>query len=71
MSNTAAKQFGSRGRAGLPSLATVYDGQTCIGFLLKRANSVEAFDADEHSLGIFPDIKTAADAVSRAMGDGA
>jgi hypothetical protein len=47
-----------------PCLA-VYAGQTCIGFLLLRGKTgVEAFDAADKSLGIFPDQKSAADAVS-------
>jgi hypothetical protein len=45
----------------------VYAGQTCLGFLLPRDKSgIEAFDADEHSLGLFPDQKSAAAAVSEA-----
>jgi hypothetical protein len=46
---------------------SVYAGQTCIGFLLTRGSaSIEAFDADDKSLGIFPDQKSAADAISKA-----
>jgi hypothetical protein len=42
----------------------VYDGQTCLGFLLPRGKTgVEAFDADDRSLGTFPDLKSAADAI--------
>jgi hypothetical protein len=48
-----------------PSCLAVCAGQTCIGFLLSRGKiGVEAFDADNNSLGIFPDQKSAADAVS-------
>jgi hypothetical protein len=43
----------------------VYDGQTCLGFLLPRGKSgVEAFDAADKSIGIFPNMKMAADAIS-------
>jgi hypothetical protein len=43
----------------------VYDGQICLGFLLPRGKTgVQAFDADDRSLGTFPDQKSAADAVS-------
>jgi hypothetical protein len=52
-------------------LAAVYDGQTCIGFLLSRGKlGHEAFDADENSLGIFPTVKLAAAAVSCAASGG-
>jgi hypothetical protein len=45
----------------------VFDGQRCLGHLLPRGRmGVEAFDADDRSLGIFPDQKSAADAVSEA-----
>jgi hypothetical protein len=46
-------------------LHAVYSGRVCIGFLLPRGRlGVEAFDADDHSLGIFPTVKAAADAIS-------
>jgi len=46
--------------------AAVYDGRDCIGFVLaRRKNAFEAFDADEHSLGIYPTQPEAADAVTR------
>jgi hypothetical protein len=45
----------------------VYDGQRCLGHTLPRAKlGVEAFDADTRSLGLYPDQKNAAAAVSRA-----
>lgn len=51
----------------------VYDGQqVCIGFTVSRGKAgVEAFDIDNRSLGIFPDQKSAAAAVSarRLKGD--
>jgi hypothetical protein len=44
---------------------SVYDGRCHIGFLLLRGKAgVEAFDADDRSLGLFPDTKTAAAAIS-------
>jgi len=50
-------------------MLAVCDGRDCIGFLLKRGGgSVEAFTADEHSLGTFPDLKTAANALSEREG---
>jgi hypothetical protein len=57
----------SESAKGAPRLLSVCEGQTCIGFLLSRGRAgVEAFNADNKSLGIFPDQKSAADAVSRA-----
>jgi hypothetical protein len=48
---------------------SVYAGQTCIGFLIGRGRSgVEAFNADEKSLGIFPNNREAAAAVSEKAG---
>jgi hypothetical protein len=42
----------------------VYDGRTCIGFLLPRGKAgIEAFDAEHASLGIYPTVKAAADAI--------
>jgi hypothetical protein len=37
----------------------------CLGFLLPRGKQgIEAFNIDTQSLGVFPDMKSAADAVS-------
>jgi hypothetical protein len=47
-------------------LQAVYAGQRCLGFLLPRRDGVEAYDADDRLLGIFPDKKSAADAISGA-----
>jgi hypothetical protein len=45
----------------------VYDGQQCLGHLLPRGKAgVEAFGAGDKSLGVFPNQKAAADAVSKA-----
>jgi hypothetical protein len=49
-------------------MRVVYAGNTCIGFLLERGRrGVEAFDADERSLGIFPSHHEAAEAVMTAV----
>jgi hypothetical protein len=65
-----AVQAGELGREAKSPRAiclSVYDGQTCIGFLLTRGPAgIEAFDADDKSLGIFPNQKSAADAISKA-----
>jgi hypothetical protein len=46
----------------------IYDGQTCVGHLMPRGKSgVEAFNADTRSLGTYPNMKAAADAVCEAM----
>jgi hypothetical protein len=38
-------------------LLSIFDGRKCIGHLLVRPHSgVEAFDVDDRSLGLFPDI---------------
>ena len=43
----------------------VFDGRECIGHLLPRGKAgIEAYDRDDVSLGLFPNQKTAADAVS-------
>jgi hypothetical protein len=48
------------------SALAVYSGQVCLGHILPHGKSgVEAFDVDDRSLGIFPDQKSAADAVSQ------
>lgn len=47
-----------------PALVSVYDGRECIGFVITRRHGFEAFDADERSLGKFPTMQDAANAVS-------
>jgi hypothetical protein len=48
---------------------SVYSGRTCIGFLLPRGRQgAEAFDANNVSLGLYSDLRSAADAVSAAAG---
>jgi hypothetical protein len=50
---------------------SVYDGQICIGFILRRhwvnklAVAFEAFAADEQSLGVFESEQAAATAIWR------
>src|SRR5215472_7877990 len=60
-----------RGRAmsGPPTtpLISIYDGRECVGFVISRGKlGFEAFTADQHSLGIFPNQKGAADAITEA-----
>jgi hypothetical protein len=48
----------------MATLLSVYDGQECCGFLIRRPRrGVEAFDREERSLGIFPSDAEAANAV--------
>jgi hypothetical protein len=61
-----------RPKAKIPDPSTqvgflaVYDGRSCIGHLLPRGKlGVEAFDRGDKSLGVFPNLKSAADAVSK------
>jgi hypothetical protein len=49
-----------------PPMVSVFDGRECIGFVMTRRRGFEAFTADERSLGIFPTMQDAADAVSEA-----
>jgi hypothetical protein len=43
----------------------VCDGQNCIGHIMSRGKaSVEAFDIDTRSLGVFPNQQAAADALA-------
>jgi len=45
----------------------IYSGQECLGHLLPHGRSgFEAFSRDDISIGIFPDQRTAANAVSKA-----
>jgi hypothetical protein len=47
-----------------PCLFPVINGSTCVGFIINLgARGVEAFDQDEKSLGVFPDLVSAAAAV--------
>jgi hypothetical protein len=50
------------------SLACVYSGQVCLGFVINRAAAgFEAFNADEKSLGLFPTQREAAAAIMRGQ----
>lgn len=53
-------------------MLSVYDGPTCVGFILRRRqSSAEAFTADEHSIGLFKNEHDAAAALWRlARGQG-
>jgi hypothetical protein len=47
----------------LSPLSYIYDGRECLGFVLSRGRSgFEAFDRDEHSLGLHPTAPAAANA---------
>jgi hypothetical protein len=51
-------------------MQVIYDGARCLGFLYARGrDGVEAYDADQRSLGLYPTSKAAADAVARAWED--
>jgi hypothetical protein len=56
---------GSRRRYSNSSLS-VYAGGDFLGFVARRRDGFEALDAGGDSLGIFPNIKAAADALSAA-----
>jgi hypothetical protein len=46
-------------------MRTVYDGQTCVGFVLARGKvGLEAFDADNRRLRMFAAARAAAAAIS-------
>jgi hypothetical protein len=50
-----------------PALQSVYSGRERLGRIVCRGKlGFEAFDAGERSLGVFPDLRRAADAVSAA-----
>jgi hypothetical protein len=45
---------------------SVYDGARCLGHVLSRGpKGVEAFDRDDNSLGTYPTMQAAADALSK------
>jgi hypothetical protein len=48
-----------------PAITSVYSGRDCIGFAIARGvRGVEAFTANERSLGLFKDVPTAANAIA-------
>lgn len=52
------------------ALVSVYEGRTCIGFVLSRGKvGFESFSAHEQSLGIFSTQTDAAAAVMRSSTD--
>jgi hypothetical protein len=59
-----------RPRKAIPSdfvmqALALYDGQRCLGHILSRGKlGVEAYDVDDRSLGLFPNQKAAADALT-------
>jgi hypothetical protein len=45
-------------------MVSVYDGQRCLGFILRRGKlGFELFDHNERSLGLFPSQREAARAL--------
>jgi hypothetical protein len=49
------------------AMTPIVSNGRCVGFLLRRGREgIEAFDADERSLGIFNDPISAANAVQRS-----
>jgi len=47
-----------------PRWQAVYIGQTCIGHIMRRdRRGFEAFDINDVSLGLFPDPRSAANAI--------
>ena len=54
-----------------PRMVPVMAGRTCVGFLINQGPlGVEAYDANEKSLGIFPNAMEAAAFVERQGGAG-
>ena len=51
-----------------PSMVSVFAGQRCVGFLLRRGRQgIEALDSDGRSLGLYGSPIEAAAAVERAI----
>jgi hypothetical protein len=54
-----------------PALISVYSGRDVLGFIVGRGPAgFEAFGIDDRSLGIFPTMQSAADAISVAGSKG-
>ena len=52
-----------------PAMLSIYSGGSCVGFVMPRGPAgAEAFGADEDSLGLFPDQRSAAAAISQPYG---
>ena len=53
-------------QAQLDAVQSVYDGRVCLGHILNRGKlGFESFDADDSSLGLFPNQRSAAAAISQ------
>jgi hypothetical protein len=49
-------------------MVSIYDGRECLGFVLSRGpRGFEAFTANEKSLGLYPNQRDAANAVSTGI----
>ncbi len=65
--NRRAERHSNSEPEQVPRMLSVYDGTKHLGFLaLRGRNGVEAFTADNKSLGLFIDQKSAIDAVGEA-----
>ena len=49
-----------------PPPTSLYDGRTCIGYLLPDPAGIEAFDHNGRSLGVHPNQAVACAAIARA-----
>jgi hypothetical protein len=47
-----------------PVMSSIYDGQRCVGFVLKRRKQFEGFGRDGRSMGLFASMADAADAIA-------
>jgi hypothetical protein len=63
-----ARHLAVTGGKGLPrpptSRFSIYDGRRCEGFIASRYSGWKAFDSGDQSLGIFPTMNAAANAVA-------
>ena len=67
MSGALHGRKGNRIDHNAAPMTSVYDGQTCIGFILARGHAgFEAFTPDEKSRGIFPTQRDAIATLSSA-----
>jgi hypothetical protein len=65
---TQSKSRSSESPPSKQVFAAVYDGQACIGFMLRHGcHGVEAFDAGENSLGVYRNQEAAAFAIYAAF----
>jgi hypothetical protein len=62
---TARQHHATSKASSHPAMVSVYDGTTCIGWVLNRGKAgFEAVDADERIIGLFKTQKQAADVLS-------